>query len=197
MGTALIVVASVLGLLVMLLAVPVDVAFWIRGIEPFDGQASFRWLFGLVRYRVHLPGFPGLPPLRAGARQQVARPRGDRGRVLTVLREAAFRRRVVRFAEDLVRAAQLHELRLRLRLGLGDPADTGRLWALLGPLSVAAQQMRNTELRIEPEFMEAVVEFEAHGRLMLIPLRILTLVLAFALSPASVRAWRTLGGSHA
>jgi hypothetical protein len=93
--------------------------------------------------------------------------------------------------QDLVAAAHL-ALRLDLRLGLGDPADTGRLWAVVGPLAVMAQDLRSVQLRIEPEFMEPVLEFEAEGRMRFMPLRLVALAIAFALSPAAIRAWLTL-----
>jgi hypothetical protein len=83
-----------------------------------------------------------------------------------------------------------------VRLGLGDPADTGRLWAVVGPLCAVAQ-LRNAELRIEPEFVDPVLEFHADGRVRLVPLRFLGLAVAFALSPPTIRAWRTLRGGHA
>jgi hypothetical protein len=83
-----------------------------------------------------------------------------------------------------------------MRLGLGDPADTGRLWAVVGPLSAAAQ-LRNAELRIEPEFADPVLELRADGRVLLVPLRFLIVAIAFALSPPTIRAWRTLAGNRA
>ena len=49
--------------------------------------------------------------------------------MLAVVRQSGFRRRLYRLVKDLVRAAHLQRLRLRIRLGLGDPADTGRLSA--------------------------------------------------------------------
>ena len=84
-----------------------------------------------------------------------------------------------------------------MRLGLGDPADTGRLWAVVGPLSAAAQGLRGAEVRIEPEFMDSVLEFRAQGRLLVAPLQVMALAVSFALSPPTIRAWRTLRGGHA
>lgn len=84
-----------------------------------------------------------------------------------------------------------------MRLGLGDPADTGRLWAMVGPLSALVQNLRNAEVRIEPEFADPVFEFESHGRVLLIPIQFIFVIIAFALSPPSIRAWRTLKGSYA
>ena len=196
----LVVIAVLFGLLVLLLIVPVDVAFRFEGIAAYKGQVTIRWLFGLVRFRIRVPGVvkpePGTEP-EAAARPAKPEERRGRPNILAVLRQAAFRRRVYRLVTDLVRATHLHQFRLRMRLGLGDPADTGRLWAFVGPLNALAQNLRTAEVRIEPEFMDPVLEFQVHGRLLLVPLQFLALAIAFALSPASIRAWRTLRASHA
>lgn len=203
MGVTLLLVATAFGLVVVLLAVPVNVSFRFTGIEAFAGQIHFRWLFGLVRFRVPLSGAakpgPSTPKPEPVATQARDKPiaRGRRANIGAVLRQAAFRRRAFRFAQDLVRAVHTHDLYLRLRLGLGDPADTGRLWAFVGPLNAAAQNLRNAEVRIEPEFADPTCEFETHGRFLLIPLQFIVVASAFALSPASIRAWHTLRAHHA
>jgi hypothetical protein len=200
-NAVLLVIAILLGLVVFLLAVPIAVVFRFAGIEAFAGQISFRWLFGLVRFHIRFPRItkPKPPKSEPEAAEARAKPaaRGRRANVPAVLRQAAFRRRVYRFVKDLLRAVHAHELYLRLRLGLGDPADTGRLWAFVGPLHALAQNLANAEVRVEPEFTDPVVEFETHGRFLLIPLQFVVLVVGFALSPSSMRAWRTLRTSHA
>ena len=175
-------------------------AFRFAGLERFNGQIAVRWLFGMVRFRVQVPR-PGQRGDSQSAREPgKERRKSTRGRrrlnVLGALRQAAFRRRVYRFLEDLFSALHLRELRLHMRLGLGDPADTGRLWALVGPLNGAAQNLRSAEVRIEPVFTDPVLEFQTDGRLLLVPLRILAVAIGFALSPASLRAWRTLHARH-
>ena len=201
MTAALIAVAVLAGLLA-LLAVPVNLDFRFEGIEPLGGQVTIRWLFGAVALRV--------PLRRAGRRssESQAQPRAGRapakgaecrrlGNAVAILRQAELRRRVLRLLRDLVAAARFHELRLRLRLGLGDPADTGLLWAFLWPLATAAHNLRNADVRIEPEFIDAAFEFRAAGRLRLIPLQIVALAIGFILSPVSIRAWRMLASSRA
>jgi hypothetical protein len=188
-------VAGALALIALLLAVPVDVAFRVKGIEAFEGQVRIRWLFGLVRLRLRMPDRGRAKRSKAAAQQAGGTRRKDktgrgRDRALAAMRQHEFRRHAMRFAADLLRAAHLSELALRVRLGLGDPADTGRLWALLGPLNALAQGLRHADVRIEPEFIDPVLEFDARGRSLLVPLQILTLVIVFALSPASLRAWR-------
>jgi len=198
MGAVSVIIAIILGLLILLLALPIDLAFRVEGIEAFNGQIAIRWMFGFVRFRVRIPGVskPAREPKATKVRVKPDK-RSGRPNVFALLRQAAFRRRVYRVAADLVRAAHLHRLHLRMRLGLGDPADTGRLWALVGPLNAVAQNLRNADVQIEAEYLDPVFEFQARGRLLLVPLQFLILAIGFALSPASIRAWRTLKGHHA
>ncbi len=193
----LVVVGVLLGL-VALLAVPVDVVFRLQGVEALAGRLTIRWLFGLVRVRVPVPGArkPSAEPKAAGKRPR-RRTRGGRARILAVLRQAPFRRRVHRLVADLLRAAHLGRLRLRVRLGLGDPADTGRLWAVVGPLGAWAEALPGADVRIEPEFVDPVLDLDARGRLRVVPLRIVALAVSFALSPASIRAWLAWRSGHA
>lgn len=203
MGAALFVVGAVLGLVVLLLAVPIDVVFRFEGIEPFRGRISLRWLFGLARFRIDLPAVTRSelaqvkPEPRVREEDEKPEIRGRHGNVLAALRQPGFRRRVLRFVQDFFRAAHARQLYLRVRLGLGDPADTGRLWALVGPLDALARKLPNIEIRAEPEFVDPVFQFEGRGRLKLVPFQFVFLAIAFAFSPSSLRAWRALMGNHA
>jgi hypothetical protein len=203
MGAVSISLVVLLGLVVLLLALPMAVAFRIEGMQAFRGQITVRCLFGCVCYRLQLPGSGAHAPKAHPTAQTVQTPprppppKRQPGQVLAILRQAAFRRRIYRLVHDLIDATHLRRLRLNMRLGLGDPADTGRLWALVGPLQAVAQSRHGANVRIEPEFMDAVLEFRAQGRLVVVPLQLLFVVMGFVLSPASIRAWRTLRASHA
>ncbi len=198
----MLVAAGVLLGLVALLAVPVGVAFRLERVEAFAGRLTIAWLFGLVRVRVPVPRAgkpPAEPPAAAKGAGNRARRRARAGsaRILAVLRQAAFRRRVHRLVRDVLRAARLDRLRVRMRLGLDDPADTGRLWAVVGPLGAATGDLHRADVRIEPEFLGPALELRARGRLRVVPLQVLALAVSFALSPASLRAWRTLRSGDA
>lgn len=182
--------------LVLLLAVPVAVAFRLQRVEAFGGRITVRWLFGLVRFAVQVPGPAEPAHTRPKARAKAGKRRARRS-MFAVVRQAAFRRRVYRLLKDLVAATHPRGMSLRMRVGLGDPADTGRLWAFVGPLNAAAGNLRDVEVQIEPEFMDPTFEFHFAGRLLVIPLQLVALAIVFALSPASLRAWRTLIGGRA
>lgn len=189
-------VAAVLLGLLALLAVPIDLRFRFWGVEAFQGQIAIRWLFGLLRFNVQIPGPAKRQTQKTGTkakpRPRAARRIVGRAKALALLRREDFRRRVRRLLGDLARAAHLRQLGIRMRLGLGDPADTGRLWAVVGPLNAMAQNLRCAEVWIEPEFVEPAFEVDAHGRAELVPLQLLVLLIGFVLSPASIRAWREM-----
>ncbi len=191
----LVAVAILLGL-VALLAVPLEAAFRLDRVAALEGEVQLRWLFGLVRVRLAVPR-PRARAAEAAAGPKAARKRerregrGGAGRGLAVLRQAEFRERVRRLVGDLVRALHVRRLLLHVRMGLGDPADTGLLWALVGPLGAVAAGSTGGDVRIEPDFLDSALELHSRGEVRIVPLRILALAVGFALSPPSIRAWRT------
>jgi len=192
--------AILLALLLVLLALPITVAFRVDRIKEIKGHVIFHWLYGLVRFRIGIPGTSKAEPHRKQKHTKKTRKRNPgahaRG-VFALLKQSAFRRRAIRFIKDVLRATHAHDLYLYLRIGLGDPADTGCLWALLGPIAGIATNLRRAEVRIEPEFMDPVLEVESHGEVRLIPLQFIALAAAFVISPGTLHAWRTLRQSAA
>ncbi len=168
-----------------LLAIPVTMMFEVTRRQALQGQVTLLWAFGLVR--VHIP----LPVKRAaspGAKRATQKRRqrgrsGSKSKPLALIRYRPFRRRVFRFVADLWRAIRKQDVNLRIRLGLGDPADTGRLWAVVGPVAGLLANVEEASVEIEPDFMDAVFELESSGEIRLIPLQILYLVVALLLSP--------------
>ena len=199
MSFSLLIIAILLALLLVLLAVPITVAFRIDRIKEIKGQVNFHWLFGLVRFRIGIPGATKAESqrkLRPAKKTRKRKPGSNAHEVFALLKQSSFRRRAIQFITDVLRATHARDLYLRLRIGLGDPADTGRLWSLLGPIAGVATNLRRAEIRIEPEFMDLVLEVESHGEFRLIPLQFIALATAFMLSPATLQAWSTLRRSN-
>jgi len=196
----LLIIAILLVLLLVLLTVPISVAFKLDHIKEINGHMMFHWLFGLVRFRIGIPSavkavtrHPKKPREKTKKRKQF-----DNVRIaIVLLKQPTIRRRVIQFIKDLLYAAHARDLYLRLRIGLGDPADTGRLWGFLGPVAGIATNLRFAEVRIEPEFMAPTLEVQSHGELRLIPLQFIALATVFILSPTTLQAWRTLRRSNA
>jgi len=99
---------------------------------------------------------------------------------------------MLRFARQLWRAFRKRDLQLRIRVGLGDPADTGRLWGLPGPVSGILSGVDNASIELEADFVDAVFELDSRGNLNVIPLQLLYLVLGLLLSPPFWRGMRRM-----
>lgn len=195
MSTAMLIILLVVLLLLALLAVPVSLDYRVSWQRKLEGRAVLQWLFGLVRVQLlpcadRQPSPPQVPPAEPSVEE--TKPGGEKFDPLPALRQKAFRQRLLRFARDLWCALHKRDLRLYLRVGLGDPADTGQLWALCGPLSGWLQTVEDASIELEPEFMDAVFEVDSSGRLSLIPLRLLYLALGLLVSPPFWRGLRQM-----
>ena len=177
-----------LSLIVLLLAMPVTLTYQLFWKQTLSANVRLNWAFGLVRTDVS----PDLAksdkskaaPEKAGRR---AKSKGKKTNYLAALRQPSFRRRIVRFLSDVWRAINKKNLRLLVRVGLGDPADTGQLWAVIGPLSGIFACLRDIRIAVEPDFLDATLEVDSSGTIRLIPLQLVVLVLGLLVSPP---VWR-------
>jgi len=200
-STLAFVLLFIISLLLILISIPLDLAFEINRTDRVDGYVRLRWLFGLVRMKFDIPSEHEEESSQAPSGEpKTAKPRKARKRksktspasVLSALRQPALHKRVLRFIRDLFRATHARDIFLRLRIGLGDPADTGRLWGVVGPATAMIPASENMQLIVEPEFMDPVFEFQGRGRFRLIPIQFMALATAFLLSPPVRRTWLIL-----
>lgn len=188
-----------LSLIVILLAVPVTLTYRFSWKESLSASLRLNWAFGLVSADVS-PGLarpePGKPDAARKKAARGSKPAGKKANFMAAIRQPSFRRRILRFASDVWRAIHKKNVRLLVRLGLGDPADTGQLWAVLGPLSGLLAGLRGIRIAIEPDFLDSTLEVDSSGTLRMIPLRMAILVLGLLFSPPvwqGIRQMRTSG----
>lgn len=192
---AIVVVATV----VALLAMPLDVEFDSRWPDATDNRVAIRWALGLVKVSV-VPARrtaltdPGEASATAAPEQAVGESRGDAAGAIRALRMSGFRRRIWRFILDLWRSVHKRNVEITARIGLATPADTGRLWGLLGPLSALLRQASDVRLDLQPEFRRETVDVTARGHLRVYPIAWLWLLFGLLASPS---AWRGVAAMRA
>lgn len=177
--------------LLLLLAVPLELSFRARleqGQRTGDGQV--RWLFGLVRLRLPFKA-------KAGKKNQVGKPKRRRHRKrrqspLAVLSVEGIVTHVLIFVRRLLRAVRIRRLTVEAHLGLDDPADTGRLWAVVGPVGGMLASTGPAALNLQPDFDGEVLTVNSEGRIQLVPLQLVALAVIFFLSPKTLRAMRAM-----
>jgi hypothetical protein len=175
----------ILLILLVLLSVPVDLAYRIHLRTGVEGRLTIGWLFGLIRIPVTLGG---KKPGKKAKRKKAARRKSDRGRKIVTRGE--FWRWLRRLLRKILGRIQVYRLFLRVRLGLGDPADTGRLWAFAGPVAAILATIPLADISIEPNFMDAELVLESEGQIRVYPISIIATVVVTALSPATWRVFR-------
>lgn len=181
----------------LVLAAPVSLAFELHRRQSLRGHAQLRMLYGLVRKRFEW----GAEAREQGLAQEAPKRRRHRtgrgassrkgaspGRVLDGLRAAGLWEALGRFLRRLTRAVRFGRWSARVRFGLEDPADTGMLWGLLGPLTLVVQQARGADVEVGPVFDAARLDVDAKGSVAVVPLELLAVSLAFLLAPATLRA---------
>ena len=193
-------VAGILLLLIGLLAIPITLTFQVSLGSASPNNIGLRWAFGLVDVRI-----PSSSPERSSLdeEQEPDKRHGQQKRsphkkwnVFAALRQQDFRQRIIRFIRDSWRAVHKEDLRLRVRLGLGDPADTGQLWSILGPMAGMLANLRQASVSIEPEFVDTTLEVDSSGSIRLVPLQMIYLLVALLLSRPvwqGIRRMRTEG----
>lgn len=183
-------VAALLLGLIALFSVPVDLVFRVRRESPLEANISVRWMFGLLRFRVRRPAKKRRPITKPEKPKKRARARRVMRLAAKALRTAAFRRRLLQFLIQILGAVRMRDFALRLRMGLDDPADTGFLWAFLGPLIAFIQARRNAKVDVAPHFAGETLEFDTRGDIRIIPAQMVWIAAAFALSPVTLStAW--------
>lgn len=199
MSSVLLSILVLLALLLGLLAIPLSLSFSIIRNQQLQGYARFRWLFGLVNFQASIPN--STKPVKhktisPSVKSKSPKSNNSAQNLLILFKQQQFRQHIIKLIKNILRATHAKDLYLRLRIGLGDPADTGMLWAVIGPLSGMMKNLHAMTINIEPEFIESVMEIESHGRFKFIPLQFITLMIVFLLSPMTIRAWRAIRQAH-
>ena len=173
--------------LIALLAIPVTLTFQLSWPKALQEDALLEWAFGLVKVRIPASEPKALSSGDDESKRKTHRARhssGKRPNVLAAVRLKPFRRRIVRFIGDLWRAIHKKNVSLRVRVGLGDPADTGQLWAIVGPIAGLLATVQGAAIAIEPDFFDSTFELNSAGSIRLVPLQLIYMTIALLLSPS-------------
>ncbi len=184
------------GLLVLLLAVPIDLSFSLEKDERFRSRVRIGWLFGLVGKDLGR-GKKGkeLKPEEKPRNQGHRRNRSPRP-FLAAIRTRGFPLHSLRFARRMLWAIRVRELNLGLQVGLGDPAETGRLLGLMSPVAACVDAVPRFHLSVEPDFNQETFRGYCNGSVRIYPIRMVPPIVLFALSLTSFRGLKAMRGAR-
>lgn len=186
--------ASLAAFIVLVLCVPLD-------IEPrldVYGRPKFRmrlaWLFGLVSKEVGKGKKKPEEKKKVVTGKRKAKERGRRARtIFEILRTKGVLRQFKGLVRDILSRLKIRDLAVDFRVGLDNPADTGLLFALIGPATFLLDSSRVHQIRVEPSFEdEAVFEGYLYGVVRLWPVQLVVPFLRFVFSLATIRVVKIL-----
>ena len=207
LGSALLILLLLFILLALLLLAPVDLEgrVSIGGDRP-ETRMRIGWLFGRLHKDVSRsderePSEKGeeQAPEKGkgeGEEEEDKKPKGGRSSpriALEVLRTEGFLGNLARLLRGLFGAIQARSLKIDIKLGLPDPAETaeavGLLWAVMIPL----EALTPVRAKIEPSFSEETLAGSAEGRMRIMPIKIIPPLIVFLLSPPIWKAgWKAI-----
>ncbi len=200
----LLTLAAIVLLTILLLAIPVHLVVALKKDEGWRGRIVVYWLFGLTRRTLR----PRREDRARGLRRQRRRRKligaasrqvvSKRRQVFAVLRSKGFARRAAYLMRDLLRSLRPRRFRFQCVVGMDDPADTGRLLAVLSPLRLLAgtelKLGRHSQMAFEliPDFTGPRCTGYWCASVRFVPLTLIGLFLGFLFSPPVFRAARGL-----
>ncbi len=177
---ALYIVGGIAFLILLILSIPVDVAFDLHFGEQAKSKARVGWMLGLV-----------WKDIAGKERKHDGKPakKGRRGMrsMLSLLRTAGLPGRILTLGKRVLSRVKIQQMDADIRIGLDDPADTGTLYSLFWPAVACFQRTKHVVVTVNPSFDEAVLEFSLRGRIRFLPIRMVGPIVGFALSPVVLR----------
>ena len=171
--------AALLGLVLVALALPIRIAVEAHTTPERRLRLKMALFGGALPLPAVTAGPAAASPERpAPTRRRARRRRGGRRPALRIVAIP-----VRKVASDLRSGLRLRRLKVDGRVGLGDPADTGRLWGWTAPLLYGLPMPGSAEIALAPAFGGPALEgtLEAEGEVRLVPLARLGLRVLWAL----------------
>ena len=128
------ILASLAGLVILLLCVPLDMALRMDVYGRPKFSLRLAWLFGLVSKEIRKGKKKPEEKKRVAEGKPKPRKRRVKARtVFEILQTRGLLGQFKRLLKDIFSRLKIRDLIVNLRVGLDNPADTGLLFAIIGP----------------------------------------------------------------
>ena len=194
---ALYIAAGIVLLVLLVLSVPVDMAFDVYGHGAARSRMRMGWLFGLLGKEL---GRGTNKPKEQGSKREKKSPkeqtpiRKKKTRsakpLLSLLMTKGVSTGLLTLSRRILSSVRVRHLDARLVVGLDDPADTGMLYSALWPVLAPLTDNSSANVRMEFSFGEPALDLTARGRIRIFPIQMVWWVLLFALSPAGLQVMK-------
>jgi hypothetical protein len=186
--------ASLTVLIVFTLSLPLDLIVHVDIYGRPKLRMRLSWLFGLVSKEIAKKEKKLKDKKKVATGERNFRDRGPKaGTILEILRARGILRRIKLLLKGILRLLRIENLVADIKVGLGDPADTGLLFAIIGATTYFLGSYFPNRIKVQPSFAdEAVLEGSLYGTLRLRPIQLIPPLLRFAFSLPTIRVAKIL-----
>ena len=186
------IVASLVAILFLVLCMPLDMTLHADVYGKPKFRLRFSWLFGLVSKEI--TGEKKKPPdKRRAAKGKKKHGRRDTRIIFRILRTKGVLRRLKELLKGVFSCLKFRELVADFKIGLGDPADTALLFAIIGPATAFLGSSQLHQIRLQPSFGDdAVLEGYSRVTVRLRPIRLVSPFPKFVFSLTALRIIKVL-----
>ena len=151
------------------------------------------WLFGIVSKKVsRREEKPEKDEEAVEGKLKLSERWEQAGDMFKILRIKGMLSQLKRLLKEILRHVNIRELNADFKVGLDDPADTGLLFAFVGPATVLSGYLSPHQIRVQPSFDSAGFEGYLYAALRLRPIQVVSSFLRFAFSTAAMKAMKML-----
>lgn len=182
--------SSLAAFIILVLCVPLDITIHIDTAERPRSRMRLGWLFGLVSKEIRKVQKKPREKMGDLEDRRQLRDRWRRIRtILAILRTKGLVTQLKDLVRDTISRLEIRQLGVNFRVGLDDPADTGFLFAFIGPATLFLSSSSSHQIRVQPSFGDqAVFEGHSYGVVRLWPIKLVPPFMTFAFSLATIRA---------
>ncbi len=190
------VIATIISLTVLiflLFCIPVYMSFHIETDRSPKFRMSLLLFFGLVSKELGKREKPQ-GKSKLAERMPKRKKKGLQPKTfLKILGTKGLLTQLKRLLRNTVGCLKIKELRANFRIGFDDPADTGMLFALIGPAILFLNLACRHPIRVTPSFEdETVIKGYFHGTLRLRPIQLIPPFVIFVFSLPTIKALKLL-----
>ncbi|MFC1932318.1 DUF2953 domain-containing protein [Chloroflexota bacterium] len=180
-------------LIILVFCVPLDATFNIDTSEKLRFRLRIAWFFGLISKELHREKKKPEEKKKVAEEKQKKKRRIEFRTVLKILQTEGLLKQVKNLVKGVLGQLKIRDLVANFKVGLGNPAETGILFAIVGPATAFLSSLTSHEIRIQPAFGdEAILEGFSYGKVRLRPIQLIVPLLRPAFSLATLRVVKTL-----
>ena len=175
--------------LIAILSIPFEILCHIEVYEKPKFRIRLKWLFGLLKKEIRAKK----KPTKKKKKQKLGEGRKWLWAAFRIIRIKGMLKELSRLVKGILNSLKIRELRVNLKVGLDDPADTAFLVGIINSSRLFWKPSFPHEIDIRADYEgEVFLEGYTHLTVRVLPIQIVVSLLRFLFSWSTMKAMRIL-----